>query len=53
MLDAADLYTLASRLFPYARRSSDSARPKVASEDRATALRIAGLNDAEYPDLFK
>jgi hypothetical protein len=51
ILDAADIYALSARLFPYARRSEDF-RPDVSAEEARRALRLNHVWEEEYEDLY-
>jgi hypothetical protein len=50
--DAADLYCLAERLFPYA-RGETNLPSSGAVIDRYSALTVNGLEASEYPELFR
>ncbi|MBN9081362.1 MAG: hypothetical protein J0I16_07665 [Rhizobiales bacterium] len=53
ILDAAEVYALASSLFDYARRQEEGERPTASIEAMASALRINGFNPEEAESTYR
>jgi hypothetical protein len=52
IIDAADLYALASRLFDYGRRAEEGRKTRPSMEEVRTALANSGIWDHERPSLW-
>jgi hypothetical protein len=51
IIDAADLYALASRLFDYGRRAEEGDKDKPSLKEVTTALAVCGIWDYDRPEL--